>query len=594
MSDIAFRVVWGDLDLTEAPFSFGFGSDWGAPQSVTSVVASLLVDGEIEMWQRDSNRTLAFAVYVDMGTMTEAAAAEELLVEQARKLRNTIVVEPGDGEAPAAVYDTFRAQVTWVRDDHAEMQGLRHYDITMQAAPAVRAVAPVTIAAISGDVPVTPVTETVDDCTSTTGWTKDVPGTGGGGFGPTVVSGAVTAGYSWPAYPGSAYPTTDDTIVLTRSSLSAPMGGTRYLVVETDVVLPSTGVLTSRTFKINGSAVTPIAQSGTRCYFDCAAIATVNTFEVTAQVRHSAYINATTRVRVHDISRTNVGPFIGSGRQQFGRFAVGGSARTQGSIQISHPTDALGEVAVYTTSDDGSGYQPPLSAHRTGGGTRTPDTSTASGGVSLLNAVSSGVTGEVYEVDADAVPGGTYVFVAAVNAASSSTQVIQVSASTRIGTTDYGTQTDGRYTPVTTSWALQEIGRMTLPPVALPPGTDGKIRINVSSAAAISIDECWMFNLRTGSLTWVRCGTGTPSAGGPSNKLWIDTPTLDWPYPAIWLGTSDTERRSVVVGEESARDIHIIEPGWLNLFLATLGAPNAAADLEYYPRFANNVVPAPA
>src|SRR5205085_3297851 len=77
----------------------------------------------------------------------------------------------------------------------------------------------------------------------------------------------------------------------------------------------------------------------------------------------------------------------------------GGSVRTQGSIQVVHPTNALGKTIVYT-HPAGTGYLPPLTPWRSGGSARTTDTTLLSGARNTLTAATT------FDVPVSALPRG--------------------------------------------------------------------------------------------------------------------------------------------------------------------------------------------
>lgn len=583
MSDVAFSATYGDLVLDQSPFALEFGSDFGAPQSVSAVIASLLIDGEIEMWQRDSNRTVSMTVLIEWSDMLTAAEAEASLIAEASKQRNLLTINPGDGWGPSNVFDTFRAQVTWLRDDEIEQQGYRRFQLTMQAAPNVRSTEVQIVAAIgTGVTPPTPNTVTVDDCSAIGGWTND----GDASTSLSVVSGAIQV-------VNGASPRGDVTMVRARRDGVVSMSGTPYLAVDMVKVVGSYAYLGSAALVLDGgSALLPFASGPspdnsayTRVWWNLVGVSSFSTM-----LLRIGMIGTATNLAgyaIDKVIRTNVDPSIGTARQQFRSLVVGGTARTEGSLQIQHETAALGDVLVQTMVDDGSGHQPACRQYRVAGGSVTSDSATASGSYSPLDAV----TAETYDVPARTLPEGSYSILARVKAASTSTPLITVSARTRVGSVDAAASSTAEFVSLTAgAWQIVELGRLVLPPTAVPAGSSAVVRLTASTASRVDIDDLWLFHTTLGAYSLVSCGTGTPVIGGPFNRLWLDTATLDRPEPSIWLGTQAdrSDARHAGGTEIRAQGTHVFTPGKVNLFTVTSNALNAAASLSFYPRWHSN------
>jgi hypothetical protein len=601
-----------DHQLTLGSFDFirGEGASWwvetiaegmsfGGANPVDVVTQTLLQDGAVVTTERWENRELTFGVLIKGADLIAVSEGEALLYAELAR-RNVLTWTPPDGWGPPSVFDVLTSWAEFDFDDWGEMEpGTigRRFVIRLTCAPFARSTDEVVVeAVVSGDTP-EPITETIDDCTSVTGWTASRT-TGSGpsydNFGPFAQFGMVTTGTNWtPPNSVLRYPTLDGHLRLIRSGLSAPMTDTRFLVIDAQANIYGVGsTIQIQTFWINGVATMPTAQLGAKYYFDCLSIASIETVEVEAYVLWSTQSGGVNwSLAVHDISRTSQPPFIGTGRQQFRSISVQGSARTQGSIQLAHETTSLGEVVAYTNAARlASGYQPACrgAGYRTAGGTVTPDANTASGGYAPLN---SG-TPETFDIPAAALPTGSYSIMARIRGDSTAITGVSWAASTLVGSTSYATQSGSTILRggTTTTWLLYEIARVVLPPDDLPPGSAQKVRVTLSSSALIYLDELYLFNTDIGHLTWVSCGTGAPATGGSSNRLWIDTATLDRPREAIWLGTAadGSDRRHALGSEVRSLGTHVIEPGDLNLFTLTSNAENAAASARYYPRWANN------
>ena len=168
------RLVFGSLDLTDAPYMLLPERDMGAPETIADVVDSLLADGEVLSFNRSGNRSIRVSVYIEEGDSVALADAEKALALEVARSTNTLTVEPGDGYGATSVFETFTGSMSHVVDDDAERAGLRRYDLTLPALPFARPVDPTTVTLTYGTA--TSGT-TLDDGSSTTGWT--VSGNGG-------------------------------------------------------------------------------------------------------------------------------------------------------------------------------------------------------------------------------------------------------------------------------------------------------------------------------------------------------------------------------------------------------------------------------
>jgi hypothetical protein len=577
------RFVLGSLDLTEPPFMVGFGSDVGRPENVAEVIDSMLQDGELVSSTRSSNRTMTLNVYIDESDMLTLAQAEAALIAECDKQRNTFAIDPGDGFGPVTVFDTYRVQPTFVRDDETEAEGLRHYTLSIPAAPFGRSVEEVVTAAVgSGEAPPPPTTAVIDAASSTTNWHAD----GGtlSGSGGTVAVGP----NSWPKiyYQGTV-----------------DMTSTPYLIVDWKVET-SVGPKYVRSFSMQyidaagaSRSLTPIAKGVaaiagyTRSYYWLPpGVVTKFFFDATA-IRPNAGAPDTwatdVTVRIDSLTRTDQPPWVGTARQGARTLQVEGSARTQGALAIEHETSALGRVLAYTWPDDGSGYLPPLVSRWVSGTAATIDTSLVSGGYRNID------TAQTFDIPAAQVPEGSYLLLARVRSDTASTQSITYTAQGRMGSTAIGPLVSGAGPVVfgsTGAWQIVVLGRVTLPTVDMSAATSGTVRVTLAAtdaaASNIDLDEAWLFNTTVGALTVVDCKTGTPGAGGPSNRLWIETATVDRPLPTLLRGYAADQSDAFYVGADAAAwGMHDFTPPTMNVFTVTTNALDAAVTLRHYPRW---------
>lgn len=570
----------GALDLIGIDFAaykietIAEGMDFGSAQPQDVITQTLLQDGSSVTTERWENREITFGVLISGPDLIAVAEGEAALYAELGR-RNVLTWTPPDGWGPSSVFDVLTSWAEFEFDDWGEMKpGTigRRFVVRLTCAPFARSEDQVEVEAVgSGGTPPTPVTQVVDSCDSASGWSASSGGTLSAG------GGAITVSFP-PIAPGGSI---GKAIVVDATT-------TPLLFVDWQPAGGNPGTLRASSggyLPVLASGPSPDNAGYTRTWFTMSASLTSVSLGVENKSLGSAF-----GFRVAHIGRTNVDPTVGTGRQQFRSVNVLGSARTQGSIAVEHETSALGEVLVYTNEDDLSGYQPACrgSGYRTAGGTESPDSATASGEYAPLN---SG-TPETFEIPARALPAGSYSIMARIRGDATAVTGVSWTASTLVGSTLYATQSGSTILlgGTTTSWKLYEVARVTLPPDDLPPGTSQKVRVTLSSSSAIYLDELFLFNTDIGDLTWVDCGTSAPSTGGASNRLWIDTATLDRPREAIWLGTAadGSDRRHALGSEVRSLGTHVLAPGDLNLFTLTSNALNAAASARYYPRWPNN------
>jgi hypothetical protein len=139
------RIVYGAIDLTDAPYSVEFGFDLGNATNIYDVMVSLLRDGTLQSSAGTNNRTLVIPVIVeqpDSGALSSWAADIEV---EAGKPSSTLTFSPGDGYGADTVLTTFTADIAHDWDQELEEAGLRRYLLTIPALPFGRSASEVTI-----------------------------------------------------------------------------------------------------------------------------------------------------------------------------------------------------------------------------------------------------------------------------------------------------------------------------------------------------------------------------------------------------------------------------------------------------------------
>lgn len=570
------------------------GMSFGEAEPNEVIQRTLLQDGDAVTIDRYGNRVITYQVRILARSAAILAKAGALLDAEIGK-RSTLTwtppSTPDEDAPPASVFEVFSSRKSFEFNDLGEVKpGTigRIWTITLTCHPFAREADETVVSAVGpGEPPPTPSTTTVDECSSIGGWKKvetGLPET------VTVVSGAIrVTKNSQPAQQSSPVRVRRDGVV--------NLTGTPYLLVDIKMTSGTVAYLSSTVLRVDdGSPIYPVAtgpspddNTYTRLWF-LPEVASFSTMTLSVNM-----IGISTGLRglgIDKVIRTNVGPYIGSGAQQFRQLQVGGSARALGSLLVEHETLALGDTLVYTNAEDGSGYQPSCRQYRVAGGSQASDSTAVSGTADALN----GGTAFTVEIPAGRVPAGSYAALGRLRAAATGFPGINWNVSSMVGTTKMGARSGSTTFGLTAStWTIQQVANVTLPTVALAPGSSSKIRIELASASALEIDELWLFNMTTGDLTWVNCGTASPSAGGSSNRLWVDTANLDWPRPAVWLGNAadGSDRRHVLAAtEEQSRGTHTFPPGVVNLFTVTPNAPLAAASLRFFRRFMDLVAPA--
>ena len=573
-------LTYGSLNLTASPFGLEFGMDTGAPQNVYETLALLLQDGEVELSDRSSNRTVQFNVLIEGASLAALATSEAALIAETERALNIITIDPGDS-GPVTVYETFRGQVTLVRDDDWETARLRRYTVTVKAAPFPRSAAEVTAAALAATGTTTTL---VDDGSATTNWTGT---TNGVSATVAVVSGAV--GVTTVTLPGAV------TIALTRTA-SITTSSTKYLKIDWKPA-SQLGSPAVRAYG-DGTELTRVAQTGlpsglTRTWFyvPAASIAVLRLDSATDLTR----MQPDTAVRsfhVDNIDRTDVKPAIGTNRQLLRSIDVAGSARSPGSIAIEHASSALGDVLGYFFPDGTggqAGYSPPMRQYRVAGGpTVTADTALVSGSKEDLTTGTS-----TFDIPYARLAAGSHVFMVRAQGAGASNNAATFNwtASTRVNATTVGSTTSGSFTVAAldrSAMNIFAIARIQLPTVDVNVASSTaavRITLTATSAEGVTFDEGWLFNTTIGQLVQVACGTASPASGGAANRLWIEPATVGQPRPTVRIGFASDRSDAFYPTSFAAWQMPQFLPPRVNVFTVTTNALDASVTLRNYPRW---------
>ena len=97
----------------------------------------------------------------------------------------------------------------------------------------------------------------------------------------------------------------------------------------------------------------------------------------------------------------------------------------------------------------------------------------------------------------------------------------------------------------------------------------------------------WLYDVLTGRLIRVDCGIGAPAIGGASNSLTLDSPDVDTPLPAIWVGVKGdlaSRRHADLRGSVHSYFPLDMPPGPALIFTVSQ-ADSASVALTYYRRW---------
>lgn len=564
------------------------GTSKGAPVPIEVAVKSWLQDGSVVATQGFDNRTVTLRVKMRGPNLTAVSQAEAALHAELGK-PNTLTWTPASGPASVFVVVTSSMEHAPSTDeDLAEALAIpwRTFNMRLVCEAHVRSTGEVTVPALAATGSTTTL---VDNGSATTNWTGTHNGVSAT---VAVVSGAV--GVTTASVIG------ESTISLTRTA-SITTSLTKYLQIDWK---PTSGayVLNTRTIQVYGDGVllpqiTPnVSVTGglirTTVYVAAASVAALRmdyfTRSLTGGGTNSNQPQART-FHVDNINRTDVTPIIGTSRQQARAFALTGSARAQGSLQISHASNALGDVLAYVWDDpdeDATLYSPAMKQYYSVAG--TADAATVFGTRITLAA---GSTMPV-DVPAAAMPDGQYViFARAAATAGSFTGALSASTKTMINATNLDTEVESAQATAafTTAFAVYPVCKMILPSVAVRDRSTATVRLALwnRSASSIYLDEVWAFNLSLGQLIWVQCGTGAAASGGPSRNLFIDPPTVDNPRPSILRGHATDGSDAFHAGVKAWGRQEFV-PDTANIFMVTTNTPDASASFRYFPRWHTN------
>jgi hypothetical protein len=553
----------------------GADANFGNPEPVEKAITSFLQDGAIASIESFDNREMSLKITIYGVDSAGLAAGEAALIGEVAK-RNILTWTPpdisGDFAGASSVFDVVTSWLDHSFNDINELNLQRTYTLTIKALPFARSTTKTTL--VSPAPPNTsPTVTTINNASSTTNWTAP---TSSDSPTPTVVGGTSVR-----------VSVTNSTGSPVTKNLNLRLSGLTLTTATSFYVRLDFSTSTPATVKFNTTPVTPTATNGTvGWYYWPAGNTTITNINIEIPSTTVAPANSLT-ITVNDVSKSDMAQDAAGQRQTFRSLTIAGSARTQGNLVLADPATGLGSVLVYTAPNSGSVAQPPLRTYRTAGSTETTDTSTVSGKTSDL------ATLHAFDIPAPLVPTAGYLLMARVKHTTGATYNLTWAARAKVSSTTLTSATDPTGTQAVTipaaTWTVVVVAAMVLPVRRLD--SAGYVRIELTGVSGLLLDEAWLFNVETGQLTWVECGTGTPTVAGPKQRLFLDAASLDSPVPSVWVGNAADRSDSFGAATEMASfDEHEFVPPLMNIFTVTGSSVATEVTLSYYPRAHTHVI----
>lgn len=293
---------------------------------------------------------------------------------------------------------------------------------------------------------------------------------------------------------------------------------------------------------------------------------------------------------VTEVSATLTTSSVGSVKQRVGTFTPAGSASSRGSLSVEHASQGLGEVLLYT--GPANGVVPALRPYRLAlSGTSTSDSNAVSGFYDTLNPGSGGGF-TAYDIPVADVPEGEYAVIIRGRSVTS-TSNLYATVAPFVGTTIVGSANKvGQDVAVTASglYAFYRLGIVRLPSIDTSGSSLAKTRVivfNTTIGVDFRLDETYLFNLTTGRLSQFACGGLGPSiAGGPNNRVWVDSPSVANDGRGLYLMGTQADRSDAYSTLEwaMAASVHEFSPEGTMVFeVATNVSSAPAVTYRYRP-----------
>lgn len=599
------KITWAPLvfaDPGATPPAEGYlieamadGTHYGNPQPRIEIVQSLLTDGALAVLEGWDNREAPIRLRISapkkpgvIAGQALAAAEKALMAGVLAPSKSPLVYVPPSTGAATCVFDVVAARLDrdtsdgWDLDE--KQRDYRYYLLTLTCLPFVRPEQTTVVAALP--VPPNPggsaVFQNLDTCDSTTNWSRTYD------YGPrspsdystsiAVVSGAVRSSAAVVgAFANAYYPG----ITQTRTG-ALSMAGLPYLAVDVRVSHPA--VYGLPVVKIDGAVVTPAAAEPitgglTRIY-----LATPNFSLLSASVpyKNAAADNATRWLEIANVARTDtIGDKANSTLRQQSRTAtVEGAAPTQAAIRLYDATPAALGTDILVHSSTNTGWRPPLRRWITT--STTADSTMVSGGRNTL------ATAMTFRIPANLLTSGTYSLMGRMSVSTAGTvgwsaKMVSSAGAATVGSSIVVSGTIA--VPVTTGYQVLQLAALPLPVVAAE--ADQMVEITLTGTANMTVDECWLFGLHDGALTWLR---------DADSLTWIEirSPELGAARPSVYGGTGAKGANSVCVDWKCLSfGAHRFVPGVMQIFTVTTTSLVSQSELEFYERGHTHILDTP-
>lgn len=566
------------------------GTTFGNSEPLVRTISTLMTQGSWEALGPFGNRAPAIVVEIE-GETADALNAGEVWL--------SALMGPGElewlppGQTVWTVFDAVWCYINRSEDDRWDLDEnvwKRRYAIPIKSLPNARSQS-LTLMAAEGAGTITDVL--VTDGSSATGWTggwnRSKPVFAIGTVTPTVVTGAVRATEPTPSTDrdvaiyleyafGSTVPTATPYLrVDVRWRAASPVSHNGVANTTTGIKQISPARMSTETSGGTGST----AYRARTFYYRLPDGTTTFRHTVSSGVV-SSYTPAW--VEVDQVRRMSRLPDLGTNRQRALTLIPGGSAPADGSLHVSHPTDALGKVLVSTFPIGRP--SPALMQYRTsaGGSAQVVDATQANGEYWTVTS-----TPLVLTIPDSGLPtrgaAALWAKVTNVGAITLGWTLQPQSGGVSVGQPQTGTIV---LPSLPAGPQLIGLGLINLPGAVV--GADGTVVLTFSRLSAggtIGFDEIYAFGIDDESaLTIVDAGTGTVATGGPSSNMWINAPTSTKPAGEVLIGTSTSDARWP--NTIQSQQVHKFPPEGVSMLVLTTNAVAASTDMAYYKRWTHH------
>ena len=555
------------------------GTSFGSSDPVTSVVQTMLADGDLVRMDRFGNREVPLRVRITGPTLDAVAHGEKALRRELGR-PNLLVWQPPDVLAVPTCWEVAWSWFDPAFDDLEELRRSRTFAVTLWCKPHARAAEPVEIPALPRP-SLAPVV--IDECDSAAGWAgmrgarATTPGEGpstdweAGAVGIAELDDEVTAPERW---------------TLTRAGV-VDFSQRPYLVAQVRTLASDSGQPLRLVAAVsNGQWVLPLSavrMADDPRYFQVTfSMVGRGTVDSVGFMHYSRAGDVWQGLFIRRVEQHDAPP---SPPRQVLRVVENlGTERTPVSLKVESTGDPLGTTIVHTSPATGTGYSPQLRRWRTTASTGPVEAAGATfTGFEEPIAHASG--GFVAEVPVGSLPAGGYVLMAGLrygNAAGGQTTIHWSTSTILPGSLAQHGYVNGS-TPVAFpdgNWACTPLAVLSLPSLRT---TDGAVQVVLQATTAaqqVYLDDAWLLRADDDcALTLVELGTAT--------TLWLDSAGEGASVPTVWINSGAAGRHHPGASL-AAPGSHMLHEGGTEVFVATRGAM-ADVSGRYYPTYAHNV-----